>query len=153
MSEQARPDRSHLSTDNPQLDVSEIIRIVDDEIDVDAIMAEIRARLAGRTPLDPDPSGLTYTPSAGAESELEWAIEEAAESARDLQIGDQLQPGAGPVGRLATRAKRPLAPSVSTSGSAGPSPISLHSRSIHAAGPPRSVTACSLPIVAWCSSL
>jgi hypothetical protein len=89
-------------------DVGEIIRIVDDEIDVDAIMAEIRARLAGRPPLDPDPSSLTYTPAAGAQSELEWALEEAAESARDLQIGDQLPPGAGLVGRLTTRAKRPL---------------------------------------------
>ena len=89
-------------------DVGEIIRIVDDEIDVDAIMAEIRAKLAGRPRLDPDPSGLTYTPAAGAESELEWALEEAAASARDLPIGDQLQPGFGLVGRLATRAKRPL---------------------------------------------
>src|SRR5437867_4628925 len=87
------------STINPQPDVGEIIRIVDDQIDVDAIMAEIRANLAGRPPLEPDPSGLSYSPAAGAESELEWAIEEAAESARDLQIGDQLQPGAGLFGR------------------------------------------------------
>jgi hypothetical protein len=88
--------------------VSEIIRIVDDEIDVDAIMAEIRTSLAGRPPLEPDPSGLTYTAAAGAQNELEWAIEEAAESARHLQIGDQLQPSVGLLGRIATRAKRPL---------------------------------------------
>ncbi|HEV8635516.1 MAG TPA: hypothetical protein VG370_14920 [Chloroflexota bacterium] len=108
MREETRQDHPQPSTLNPQPDVGEIIRIVDDQIDVDAIMAEIRANLAGRLPLEPDPSGLSYTPAAGAESELEWAIEEAAESARDLQIGDQLQPGVGLFGRLTARAKRPL---------------------------------------------
>jgi hypothetical protein len=108
MSQDTGKSRSQPATLGSQPDPGEIIRIVDDEIDVDAIMAEIRANLAGRARLDPDPSGLTYTPAAGAESELEWAIEEAAESARDLQIGDQLPPGTGLVGRLATRAKRPL---------------------------------------------
>jgi hypothetical protein len=84
-------------------DVGEIIRIVDDQIDVDAIMAEIRSNLARRPKLDPDPSGLTYTPAEGAQSELEWAVDEARAAAGDMAIGDQLPPG-GVVNRL----KRPL---------------------------------------------
>ena len=84
-------------------DVGEIIRIVDDQIDVDAIMAEIRSNLASRPKLDPDPSGLTYTPAEGAQSELEWAVDEARAAAGDMAIGDQLPPG-GVVNRL----KRPL---------------------------------------------
>ena len=94
------------------VDPSEIIRIVDPELDVDAIMAEIRAKLAGRAPLDPDPSGLVYRPGDAAllstESELEWELEQAADAQRDLGVSDQLRPGAGPVGALATRLKAPL---------------------------------------------
>jgi hypothetical protein len=84
-------------------DVGEIIRIVDDQIDVDAIMAEIRTNLANRTKLDPDPSGLTYTPAEGAQSELEWAVDEARAAAGDMAVGDQLPPGG-----LVNRLKRPL---------------------------------------------
>jgi hypothetical protein len=84
-------------------DVGEIIRIVDDQIDVDAIMAEIRANLASRPKLDPDPSGLTYTAAEGASSELEWAVDEARAAAGDLAIGDQL-----PHGGVVNRLKRPL---------------------------------------------
>lgn len=90
------------------VEVGEIIRIVDPELDVDAIMAEIKARLASRAPLDPDPPGLVYRATDAAQSELEWELEQAAEAARDLGIGDQLRPGAGLVAGLATRLKRPL---------------------------------------------
>ena len=94
------------------VEVGEIIRIVDPELDVDAIMAEIRANLAGRAPLDPDPSGLVYRPGEGAllstESELDWELEQAADAQRDLGVSDQLRPGAGLVGGLATRLKAPL---------------------------------------------
>lgn len=94
------------------VDVGEIIRIVDPELDVEAIMAEIRANLAGRPPLDPDPSGLVYRAGEAAllsaQSELEWEVEQALECQRDVSIGDQLRPGAGVVGELATRFKRPL---------------------------------------------
>jgi hypothetical protein len=84
-------------------DVAEIIRIVDDEIDVDAIMAEIRANLARRPKLEPDPSGFTYTHAEGVESELQWAVDEARAAAGDLAIDDQL-PRTGIVARF----KRPL---------------------------------------------
>ena len=94
------------------VDVGEIIRIVDPELDVDAIMAEIRANLAKRPPLDPDPSGLVYRAGdaalLSAQSELEWEVEQAVECQRDVSIADQLRPGAGFVGELATRVKRPL---------------------------------------------
>jgi hypothetical protein len=108
MSDEIRESRLQPSTVSSQPDVGEIIRIVDDQIDVDAIMDEIRANLDRRPRLEPDPSALSYTPAAGAESELEWAIEEAGEGARDLQIGDQLRPGVGLAGRLVARVKRPL---------------------------------------------
>lgn len=87
----------------PQPDVTEIIRIVDDEIDVDAIMAEIRANLAKRPKLEPDPSDFTYKPAEGVESELEWAVDEARAAAGDLIIDDQLPPSG-----LVSRLKRPL---------------------------------------------
>jgi hypothetical protein len=94
------------------VDVGEIIRIVDPELDVDAIMAEIRANLAGRPPLDPDPSGLVYRPGEAAllsaQSELEWEVEQAVDAQRDLGVGDQLRPGSGLVGTLASRVKAPL---------------------------------------------
>jgi hypothetical protein len=94
------------------VDVGEIIRIVDPELDVDAIMAEIRANLAGRAPLDPDPSGLVYRPGdaalLSAQGELEWELEQAVDAQRDLAVADQLRPGAGLVGTLATRVKAPL---------------------------------------------
>jgi hypothetical protein len=94
------------------VEVGDIIRIVDPELDVDAIMAEIRANLAGRAPLDPDPSGLVYRPGEAAllsaQSELEWELEQAADAQRDLGVGDQLRPGSGLVGRLTTRVKAPL---------------------------------------------
>ena len=84
-------------------DVGEIIRIVDDQIDVDAIMAEIRANLAKRPKLEPDPTGFTYTPAEGIQSELEWAVDEARAAAGDMAVGDQLPPGG-----LVNRLKRPL---------------------------------------------
>jgi hypothetical protein len=94
------------------VDVGEIIRIVDPELDVDAIMAEIRANLAGRAPLDPDPSSLVYRPGEAAllsaQTELEWELEQAIDAQRDLGVADQLRPGAGLVGALATRIKAPL---------------------------------------------
>lgn len=93
-------------------DVGDIIRIVDPELDVDAIMAEIRANLAKRPPLDPDPSSLVYQPSQAAllstQNELEWLVEQASECQRDLYVGDQLRPASGLIGGLATRAKRPI---------------------------------------------
>ena len=88
---------------SPAPDVSEIIRIVDDQIDVDAIMAEIRANLAKRPKLEPDPTGFTYTPAEGIQSELEWAVDEARAAAGDLGIGEQLPPGG-----IVSRLKRPL---------------------------------------------
>jgi hypothetical protein len=99
-------------TEVETVDVGEIIRIVDPELDVDAIMAEIRANLAKRPALDPDPSGLVYRAGdaalLSAQSELEWEVEQAIECQRDVSIADQLRPGAGFVGELATRVKRPL---------------------------------------------
>lgn len=87
----------------PQPDVTEIIRIVDDEIDVDAIMAEIRANLAKRPKLEPDPTDFTYKPAEGVEGELAWAVDEARAAAGDLVIDDQLPPSG-----VLTRLKRPL---------------------------------------------
>ena len=101
-------------TDTPSetVEVGDIIRIVDPELDVDAIMAEIRANLASRPPLDPDPSELVDRPgeaaSLSAEAELEWELEQAVDAQRDLGVADQLRPGAGLVGSLATRVKAPL---------------------------------------------
>ena len=99
-------------TEPEVVDVGEIIRIVDPELDVDAIMAEIRANLAGRAPLDPDPSSLVYRPGEAAllsaQSELEWELEHATDAQRDLGVADQLRPGTGLVGSLATRVKAPL---------------------------------------------
>ena len=43
-----------------------------------------------------------------AESELEWELEQAVDAQRDLGVSDQLRPGVGVVGSLATRVKAPL---------------------------------------------
>lgn len=93
-------------------DLGEIVRIVDPELDVDAILAEIRANLAKRPKLDPDPSSFVYRPAdalaLSAQSELEWTIEQAGECQRDMTIPEQLHTAPGVAGTLATRLKRPL---------------------------------------------
>jgi hypothetical protein len=92
--------------------MGEIVRIVDSELDVDAILEEIRANLAKRPPLDPDPASFVYRPgdvtSISGQMEIDWQIEQAAEYARTLTVGDQLRPGLGAVSRITTRLKRPL---------------------------------------------
>lgn len=93
-------------------EIGEIVRIVDPELDVEAILAEIRANLAKRAPLDPDPNAFVYRPGdATAKSgqlEVEWQIEQATEYARSLSVGDQMRVGTGTVSQLAARVKRPL---------------------------------------------
>jgi hypothetical protein len=92
--------------------IGEIVRIVDPELDVEAILTEIRANLASRAPLDPDPAAFVYRPgdvtSISGQMEIEWHVEQAADHARMLAVGEQLRPALGPVGRVATRLKRPL---------------------------------------------
>ena len=92
--------------------VGEIVRIVDPELNVEAILEEIRANLAKRPPLDPDPASLVYRPgdvaSISGQMEIDWQIDQAAEYARSLPVGDQLRHGLGTVSQITTRLKRPL---------------------------------------------
>ena len=93
-------------------ELGEIVRIVDPELDVEAILAEIRENLAKRPPLDPDPRDLVYRPAEAAtlaaQSEVEWLVDQASALQRDLMIGERLQARPGLVGSLAVRVKRPL---------------------------------------------
>jgi hypothetical protein len=108
----AEPPSAGAAAPTTTVDVGEIIRIVDSELDVDAIMAQIRANLAGRAPLDPDPSGLVYRPGEAAllsaQGELEWELDQAIDAQRDLGVADQLRRRAGLFGALANRARAPL---------------------------------------------
>lgn len=104
----AGTERRELTTE----ELGEIVRIVDPELDVQAILAEIRENIARRPPLDPDPRDLVYRPQEAAvltaQTELEWLIDQASAAQRDLVIGERLAVPPGLVGALAARVKRPL---------------------------------------------
>ena len=85
-------------------ELGEIISIVDPEIDVDAIMAEIRANLASRPPLDPDPSKVALVNEVDR-----WLIEEANGAISSLRVGNRSPvPAGGFLSRISSRAKVPL---------------------------------------------
>lgn len=85
-------------------ELGDIIRIVDPEIDVDAIMAEIRDNLASRPPLDPDPSKVAFVNEVDR-----WLIEEANGAIASIRVGNRSpEPTGGFLSRLSIRAKVPL---------------------------------------------
>ncbi len=85
-------------------ELGDIIRIVDPEIDVDAIMAEIRVNLASRAPLDPDPSKVAFVNEVDR-----WLIEEANGAIASIRVGNRSPaPMGGILSRISSRAKAPL---------------------------------------------
>jgi hypothetical protein len=76
-------------------DLADVFEIRDDQIDVAAIMAEIRARLRERQPLDVDLDALVFRPGTSAfasvDEEIRYYLEQARAANERLLVGEQLR--------------------------------------------------------------
>ncbi|MBI2320995.1 MAG: hypothetical protein HYU88_02595 [Chloroflexi bacterium] len=79
----------------PDDDVAGVFEIRDEQIDVAAIMAEIRARLRERRPLDVDLDELVFRPGGSAftslEDEVRYYLDQARAANERLLVGEQLR--------------------------------------------------------------
>lgn len=80
---------------SPGDDLAGVFEIRDEQIDVAAIMAEIRARLRQRRPLDVDLDALVFRPGGSAfaslEEEVRYYLDQARAGNERLVVGEQLR--------------------------------------------------------------